>query len=118
MINFVAVCHVEGLPTFEERKERRSDVDNSEDERRRTGNWSLKKKALNASNKLTHSLKKRGKRKADLRASSVSIENLRDAGEESEVHASGQELIAGDLLLDKHDDYHTMLRFVHLDLPV
>lgn len=103
---------VEGLPTLEERKERRSDVDNSEDERRRTRNWSLKKKALNASNKLTHSLMKRGKRKVDLRASSVSIEDLRDAGEESEVHAFRQELIARDLLLDKHDDYHTMLRFL------
>lgn len=88
-------------------------MDNSEDERRRTRNWSLKKKALNASNKLTHSLKRRGKRKVDVRASSVSIEDLRDAGEESEVYALRQELVARDLLPDRHDDYHTMLRFVH-----
>ncbi|XP_020267096.1 phosphatidylinositol/phosphatidylcholine transfer protein SFH13-like isoform X2 [Asparagus officinalis] len=103
---------IEGrLATLEERKERRSDVDNSEDERRRR-NWSLKKKALKASNKLTHSLKKRGKRKLDIRTSSVSIEDLRDAGEEREVHAFRQELIARDLLPDKHDDYHMLLRFL------
>ena len=109
---------VEGLPNLEERKERRSYVDNSEDERRRAKNWSLKKKALNASTKFTHSLKKRGKRKVDIRASSVSIEDLRDAGEESEVHAFRQELVGRDLLPDKHDDYHTMLRLVLLLLLV
>ena len=52
---------MEGLLTLDDRKERRSDVDNSEDERRRLSIGSLKKKALNASNKLTHSLMKRGK---------------------------------------------------------
>ncbi|ONK62204.1 uncharacterized protein A4U43_C07F1450 [Asparagus officinalis] len=97
-----------GLATLEEKIKRRSDVDNSEDERRRR-NWSLKKKALDASNKLTQSLKKRGKRKLDIRTSSVLIEDLRNAGE-SEVHAFRQELIVRDLLPDKHDDYHMLLR--------
>jgi hypothetical protein len=45
---------MEGLLTVDERKERKSDVENSEDERRRLSIGSLKKKALNASNKLTH----------------------------------------------------------------
>lgn len=59
---------------------------------------SLKKKALNASTKLTHSLKKRGKRKVDYRVSSVSIEDIRDAEEEKGVYVFRHELIARDLL--------------------
>ncbi|KAJ0986966.1 hypothetical protein J5N97_005322 [Dioscorea zingiberensis] len=96
----------------DEIRERRSDVENSEDERRRTKIGSLKKKALNASSKFTHSLKKRGKRKIDYRVSSVSIEDIRDAEEERAVHSFRQELIARDLLPDKHDDYHMLLRFL------
>lgn len=96
----------------DEIRERRSDVENSEDERRRTKIGSLKKKALNASSKITHSLKKRGKRKIDYRVSSVSIEDIRDAEEERAVHAFRQELIAIDLLPEKHDDYHMLLRFI------
>ncbi|KAE8775816.1 Sec14 cytosolic factor [Hordeum vulgare] len=60
-----------------------SDVENSEDERRRLSiGGSLKKKALNASSNLTHSLKKRGKRKVEHRASSFTIEDVRDEEEE------------------------------------
>lgn len=98
--------------TYDERKERRSDVENSEDERRRLSIGSLKKKALNASSRLTHSLKKRGKRKVDYRASSVSIEDIRDAEEERAVYAFRQELISRNLLPDRHDDYHMLLRLV------
>nr|XP_029118517.1 phosphatidylinositol/phosphatidylcholine transfer protein SFH13 [Elaeis guineensis] len=111
----MSVCHVEGLEgsvSCDERKERKSDVEISEDERRRTKIGSLKKKALNASTKFTHSLKKRGKRKVDFRVPSVAIEDIRDAEEEREVYAFRQELIAKDLLPDKHDDYHTLLRFL------
>ncbi|XP_039117461.1 phosphatidylinositol/phosphatidylcholine transfer protein SFH13-like [Dioscorea cayenensis subsp. rotundata] len=107
--------HVEGPELYlvqDEIRERRSDVENSEDERRRTKIGSLKKKALNASSKITHSLKKRGKRKIDYRVSSVSIEDIRDAEEERAVHAFRQELIARDLLPEKHDDYHMLLRFL------
>ncbi|XP_058114558.1 phosphatidylinositol/phosphatidylcholine transfer protein SFH13-like isoform X2 [Magnolia sinica] len=103
---------LEGVVIHDERKERRSDVDNSEDERRRTKIGALKKKAINASNKFTHSLKKRGKRKIDYRVSSVSIEDIRDAGEERAVNAFRQELLAKDLLPARHDDYHTLLRFL------
>ncbi|XP_058113059.1 phosphatidylinositol/phosphatidylcholine transfer protein SFH13 isoform X3 [Magnolia sinica] len=102
----------EGVVTQDERRERRSDVENSEDERRRTKIGALKKKALNASNKFTHSLKKRGKRKIDYRIPSVSIEDIRDAEEERAVNAFRQELLAKDLLPVRHDDYHTLLRFL------
>ncbi|WOL19214.1 phosphatidylinositol/phosphatidylcholine transfer protein SFH13-like isoform X1 [Canna indica] len=103
---------LEGLNSWEERKERRSDVDNSEDERRRLSIGALKKKALSASSRFTHSLKKRGKRKDVHRTSSVSIEDVRDVEEEHAVYAFRKELICRDLLPDKHDDYHMLLRFL------
>ncbi|KAL5972314.1 hypothetical protein ACLOJK_041567 [Asimina triloba] len=103
---------LEGVTLHDEKKERRSDVENSEDERRRTKIGALKKKALNASNKFTHSLKKRGKRKINCRIPSVSIEDVRDAEEECAVNAFRQDLIAKDLLPARHDDYHMLLRFL------
>lgn len=103
---------VGGSSTLEETKERGSNVDNWDDERKRARNWSLKKRALKASTKLSRSLKKKGKRKVEPRASSVSIEDLRDAAEESEVDAFRKELIAKDLLPDRLDDYHMLLRFL------
>jgi len=105
---------MEGLLMLDDRKERRSDVDNSEDERRRLSIGSLKKKALNASNKLTHSLK-RGKRKVEHRASSFTIEDVRDEQEERAVFTFQQELLNRNLLPDKHNDYHLLLRFVHYE---
>ncbi|RRT64836.1 hypothetical protein BHM03_00015024 [Ensete ventricosum] len=108
---FIAEC-CEGSFSYDERKETRPDVENYEDERRRTRIASLRKKALHASTKFSHSLKKRGKRKVDFRVPSFSIEDVRDAEEEQAVHAFRQELIAKELLPDKHDDYHTILRFL------
>lgn len=102
---------VEGLEFYDETRERKSDVENSEDERRRSGIGALKKKAINASSKLTRSLKKRGKRKIDYRVPSVSIEDVRDAKEESAVNELRQKLLDRDLLPARHDDYHTLLRF-------
>lgn len=107
--------NIEGLEvigTTDEIRERRSDFENSEDERRRSKIGNLKKKAINASNKFTHSLKKRGKRKIDYRVPSVSIEDVRDAREESAVLELRQKLIERDLLPPRHDDYHTLLRLV------
>ncbi|KAK1399159.1 Phosphatidylinositol/phosphatidylcholine transfer protein SFH13 [Heracleum sosnowskyi] len=103
---------IEQLEVYDESRERRSDFENSEDERRRSKIGNFKKKALNASNKFTHSLKKRGKRKIDYRVPSVSIEDIRDAKEESAVHELRQKLIDKDLLPARHDDYHTLLRFL------
>ncbi|XP_022139384.1 phosphatidylinositol/phosphatidylcholine transfer protein SFH13 isoform X2 [Momordica charantia] len=90
----------------------RESFENSEDERRLFKIGNLKKKAINASNKFTHSLKKRGKRKIDYRVPSVSIEDVRDAKEESAVLELRQKLRERNLLPFRLDDYHTLLRFL------
>ncbi|KAM1393069.1 hypothetical protein EV1_028746 [Malus domestica] len=103
---------LEGFGALEEVRERRSDFEISEEERRRSRICNLKKKAINASSKFTHSLKKRGKRKIDYRVPSVSIQDVRDAKEESVVQEFRQRLLDMDLLPARHDDYHTLLRFL------
>ncbi|XP_039012239.1 phosphatidylinositol/phosphatidylcholine transfer protein SFH13-like [Hibiscus syriacus] len=103
---------VDEIGANDESRDRKSDFDNSEDERRRSKIGNLKKKAINASNKFTHSLKKRGKKKIDYRVPSVSIEDVRDAKEEAAVHEFHQKLLYKDLLTPRHDDYHTLLRFL------
>ncbi|URD89681.1 CRAL/TRIO, N-terminal domain [Musa troglodytarum] len=99
-----------GLDGFhEEKRDRKSDVEISEDERR-TRIESLKKKAINASTKFRHSLIKRGRRSS--KVMSVAIEDVRDAEEMQAVDAFRQILILEELLPSRHDDYHTMLRFL------
>lgn len=101
----------EGFSCHDERRERKSDFENSEDERR-TRIGSLKKRAINASTKFRHSLKKKGRKKSDGRVSSVSIEDIRDIEELQAVDAFRQALILDELLPARHDDYHMMLRYI------
>ncbi|KAM1115058.1 hypothetical protein TB2_038182 [Malus domestica] len=111
-LHWTKMSGLEGFGALDEIRERRSDFENSEEERRRSRICNLKKKAINASSKFTHSLKKRGKRKIDYRVPAVSIEDVRDAKEESVVQEFRQRLLDMDLLPARHDDYHTLLRFL------
>ena len=85
----------------------RSDVDNLEDERK-TRIGSLKKKAINASSKFRHSWTRKGRRSS--KVMSVEIEDEHDAEEVQAVDAFRQMLILEELLPEKHDDYHMLLR--------
>ncbi|KAJ1277778.1 hypothetical protein BS78_04G029200 [Paspalum vaginatum] len=100
----------EGRSSHDERREHKSDFEISEDERK-TRMGSLKKKAIDASTKIRHSLKK-NRRKSGSRVLSVSIEDVRDLEELQAVESFRQALLLDELLPARHDDYHMMLRFL------
>ncbi|KAG5252193.1 phosphatidylinositol/phosphatidylcholine transfer protein [Salix suchowensis] len=104
------------LRSEESSKGKGMDLETSEDEKqqqqRRKKVRSLRKKAMSASTKLTHTLRKRGKRVADCRYAAITINDVRDAKEEEAVNGFRHVLISKDLLPPRHDDYHTLLRFL------
>ncbi|KAL9445977.1 hypothetical protein AB3S75_013788 [Citrus x aurantiifolia] len=100
----------EGSCSNDERRERKSDFDNSEDDRK-TRMRNLKKKAIKASSKLKPSFKKKSRRKSDERVS-VSIEDVRNVEELHAVDAFRRVLISEELLPARHDHYHMLLRFL------
>ncbi|KAK4781460.1 hypothetical protein SAY86_015562 [Trapa natans] len=106
----------EELDICDDIREKKSDFCNFDHERRGSKIGTLKKKALTASNKFTHTLKRRGKREIDYRVPSVSIEDIRHAEEEGAVLELRQRLLDWDLLPPRQDDYYTLLRLV--DRPV
>ena len=100
----------EGCSSHDERRDHKSDFEVSEDEKK-TRMGSLKKKAIDASTKIRHSLKK-NRRKSGSRVLSVSIEDVRDLEELRAVEAFRQALLLDELLPARHDDYHMMLRYI------
>ncbi|KAF7120624.1 hypothetical protein RHSIM_Rhsim13G0045400 [Rhododendron simsii] len=101
---------LENLLVEEDERGKRSDLETSEDEKRRARIRSLKKKAMSASSKFIR--KRSSKRVAPCRFSAISVGDVRDEKEEEAVNAFRQVVIERDLLPDHHDDYHTMLRFL------
>ncbi|KAI3461863.1 hypothetical protein Pfo_018526 [Paulownia fortunei] len=97
----------------EDERGKRSDHEiMSEDEKRRRRMRSLRKKARNPSTRITHTLRKRSKRVAHCQFASISTEEFLDEEEEKAVNTFRQALIERDLLPTRHDDYHTILRFL------
>ncbi|KAM7517204.1 hypothetical protein LguiA_006787 [Lonicera macranthoides] len=100
----------EGSSLHDERKEWKSEFEISAGEKTTTLG-SLKKKAMNASTKFRRSLTKRSRKKNESRVS-FSIQDVRDAEELRVVDTFRQALIVDELLPERFDDYHMMLRFL------
>lgn len=93
-----------------ERKDRKSEFEISEDEKKKKVGG-LKKRAISASSKIRRSFsKKKSKRKIEGRSATVSIEDVRDVKEVQAVQAFRQALALDELLPARHDNYYTLLR--------
>ncbi|KAK1437368.1 hypothetical protein QVD17_03159 [Tagetes erecta] len=81
-----------------------------EEEKRRIRVRSLKKKTVVASTRLSNTIRRR--RVSNCQFSHISIDEVRDEEEEKAVNAFREHLVEKDLLPNRHDDYHTLLRFL------
>ncbi|KAK6141833.1 hypothetical protein DH2020_024424 [Rehmannia glutinosa] len=84
----------------------------SEDEKRRRRMRSLRRKSINGSKRIAHTLRKCSGHVVHCQFASIFMEEFLDEEEEKAVNAFRQALIEKDLLPARHDDYHTMLRFL------
>ncbi|XP_023634018.1 phosphatidylinositol/phosphatidylcholine transfer protein SFH1 isoform X2 [Capsella rubella] len=91
--------------------ETKPEIEMSEEERKIAKMSSLKKKAINASNRFKNSFKKKGRRSSS-RVMSVPIEDDIDAEDLQALDAFRQALVLDELLPSKLDDLHMMLRFL------
>lgn len=98
----------EGPARSDEKRECNSDEENSEGERR-VKRGSFKKRAITAGCKFRHSLRRKSRTKSGNHV--VSIEDIRDVQELETVERFRQCLLDEGLLPERHDDYHTMLRY-------
>ncbi|OEL29670.1 Phosphatidylinositol/phosphatidylcholine transfer protein SFH6, partial [Dichanthelium oligosanthes] len=99
----------EGHARSDEKRECNSDEENSEGEKK-VKRGSFKKRAITAGNKFRHSLRRKGRTKSGNHV--VSIEDIRDVQELETVERFRRCLLDEGLLPERHDDYHTMLRFL------
>ncbi|PIN08214.1 Phosphatidylinositol transfer protein SEC14 [Handroanthus impetiginosus] len=101
------------VPVHEDERGKRSDLEiMSEDEKRKRCMRSLGKRATNASTRITHTLRRCSKQVVHCQFASIATEEFLDKEEEKAVNAFRQALIERDLLPTRHDDYHSMLRFL------
>ncbi|KAL0436723.1 UNVERIFIED_CONTAM: Phosphatidylinositol/phosphatidylcholine transfer protein SFH9 [Sesamum radiatum] len=84
----------------------------SENEKRRRRMRSLRRKAMSTSKRITPTLNKHSKGVLNCQFASISAEEFLDEEEEKVVNAFRRTLIEKGLLPSRHDDYHTMLRFL------
>lgn len=104
--------YLEGSSHPNERRECKSDFEVSEEDSKKPKSRSLKRRALTASSKFRQSLRRRGKKRSEGLSSSLIIQDVRDAKELQAVEAFRQLLLSEELLPEKLDDYHTLLRFL------
>jgi hypothetical protein len=98
----------EGHARSDEKRECNSDEENSEGERK-VKRGTFKKRAINAGHKFRHSLRRKSRTKSGNHV--VSIEDIRDVQELEIVERFRRCLLDEGLLPERHDDYHTMLRY-------
>ncbi|KAF8112273.1 hypothetical protein N665_0065s0055 [Sinapis alba] len=91
--------------------ETKPEIEMSEEERKIAKMSSLKKKAINASNRFKNSFSKKG-RKSSSKVMSVTIEDDIDAEDLQSLDAFRQALVLDELLPSNLDDLHMMLRFL------